>query len=345
MIDIMDSGTKPSDAIEVPDAPPLPGLTFRRFRGEEDLKAFVDVYEASRPVDGFSWIMTLDEIQNQYEHLLNTDVDKDVVVVQHEDRVIGYSQQNWVEELEAIAFRHQQFLLPEWRGKGIRLAMLHRCEARSREVAATLPVDKKMQMSTWLCEGEAPWIAKLEEEGHYPARYFHEMVRDLREPIEDRPLPEGLEVRPVPEEDHRRVFFAANEALRDHWAGREWTEEDYQEFMNDPIIDPSLWVVAYDGDEVAGTVLNWVHHEENERMDRKWGYTEIITVRRPYRGQGLAKALITMSMRMLRDMGMEEANLGVDNQNPSGALGLYTGLGYRNIKTYMIHRKDLDVVE
>ncbi|UCC92818.1 MAG: GNAT family N-acetyltransferase [Thermoplasmata archaeon] len=339
----MDQEPTPSDHIAVRDAPPLPGLTFRRYRGEGDLPSFVDVYETSRPVDGFSWIMTLDEITNQYEHLLNTDLERDVVVVEMDDQVIGYSQQNWVEELEAIAFRHQQYLVPEWRGKGIRRAMLAHCEERAREVAAAMSSDKKKEMSTWLCEDETGWTSLLEERGHAPVRYFHEMVRDLRQPIEDRPLPVGLEVRPVPEADHRKVFFAANEALKDHWAGREWTEEDYQEFMNDPVIDPAMWVVAYDGDEVAGTVLNWIHHEENERMGRKWGYTEIITVRRPYRSRGLAKALITISMRMLRDLGMEEANLGVDTQNPSGALGLYTGLGYRNIKTYMIHRKGLGV--
>ena len=337
----MTTNTKSSDIIEVRNAPPVPGLTFRRYRGEEDLPAFVDVYEACRQVDGFSWIVTLEELQNAYRHLLNCDPDRDVVVVEQDGEVIGYSQQNWVEELDSIAFRHQQHLQPDWRGRGIRRAMLGHCEARAREVATTLPKEKPKQLSTWLCEDEKALITLLEAEGHSPARYFFEMVRDLREPIEDRPFPEGLEVRPVPEEDHRKVFFAASEALKDHWAGREWTEEDYQEFMDDPIIDPALWVVAYDGDEVAGTVLNWVHVEENERLGRKWGYTEIITVRRPYRGKGLAKALITRSMVMLKELGMEVANLGVDTENPSGALGLYTGLGCRNIKTYLIHRKDL----
>ena len=337
----MTTKANPSELIKVRDAPPVPGLTFRRYRGEEDLPAFAQVYEACRDVDVFSWIVTVEELQNAYRHLLNCDPDRDVVVVEHEGDVIGYSQQNWVEELDAIAFRHQQHLHPDWRGRGIRMAMLRHCEARAREVAATLPQGKPMQLSTWLCEDEKALIALLEAEGHSPARYFFEMVRDLREPLEDRPLPEGLEVRPVPEEDHRRVFFAANEALKDHWAGREWTEVDYQEFMNDPIIDPALWVVAYDGDEVAGTVLNWVHEEENERLGRKWGYTEIITVQRPYRGKGLAKALITRSMLMLKGMGMEVANLGVDTENPSGALGLYTGLGYHTIKSYLIHRKDL----
>ncbi len=343
MRSIMDSSHSPSDIIEVPDAPPVPGLTFRRYRGEEDLPAFVEVYEASRPVDGFSWIVTLEDIRNHYDHLLNTDLERDVLVVELDGRVIGYSQQNWVEELDAVAFRHQQYLLPERRGRGIRRAMLARCEARAREVAATLDIDRRMQMSTWLCEDEVSWAERLERAGHSPARYFYEMVRDLREPIEERPLPEGLEVRPVPEKDHRKVFLAANEAELDHWAGRVWTEEDFQSFMNNPVTDPSLWMVAYDGEEVAGTVLNWVNHEENEQMERLWGYTEVIAVRRPYRGMGLAKALITRSMRMLKGMGMEFANLGVDTENPSGALGLYKGLGYQVLKSYMVYRKDLEV--
>jgi GNAT superfamily N-acetyltransferase len=293
----MTEEARPPDSIQVPDAPPLPGLTFRHYRGEEDLARFCDVYEACRKVDGFSWIVTLEELQNEFQHLQNLDVDRDIVVVEHEGEVIGYTKQSWVTELDnTIAYRHQQFLRPERRGHGIRRAMLHYCEDRALQVASDRPKGMKHQMSTWLCEEEKDLIAMLGQEGHAPARYFYEMVRDLREPIEDRPLPQGLEVRPVPEEDHRKVFFAANEALKDHWAGREWTEEDYQEFMNDPIIDPALWVVAYDGDQVAGTVLNWVHHEENLRLGRKWGYTEIITVRRPYRGKGLAKALITMSM-------------------------------------------------
>jgi ribosomal protein S18 acetylase RimI-like enzyme len=48
-------------------------------------------------------------------------------------------------------------------------------------------------------------------------------------------------------------------------------------------------------------------------------------------------------MLMLRDMGMEFANLGVDTENLSGALRLYEGLGYEKIKTYMIYGKDLEV--
>ena len=38
--------------------------------------------------------------------------------------------------------------------------------------------------------------------------------------------------------------------------------------------------------------------------------------------------LIAESLRVLRDRGMTSAALGVDADNPSGALGLYEGLGF-----------------
>jgi mycothiol synthase len=34
------------------------------------------------------------------------------------------------------------------------------------------------------------------------------------------------------------------------------------------------------------------------------------------------------ALRRLKDAGMEEAMLGVDADNPTGALGLYEGLGF-----------------
>jgi hypothetical protein len=39
---------------------------------------------------------------------------------------------------------------------------------------------------------------------------------------------------------------------------------------------------------------------------------------------------------------MEHANLGVDSENPSGAMSLYTGLGYKPVKTWTILHKLLE---
>jgi ribosomal protein S18 acetylase RimI-like enzyme len=154
-------------------------------------------------------------------------------------------------------------------------------------------------------------------------------------------MPDGLEVRPVSSEQVREVWEAAAEAFRDHWGNIEPSEEEYQKFLADPITEPSLWMVAWDGDQVAGSVLNFLHRQENEEYQRKRGYTEGISVRRPYRKRGLATALLTRSLQMFKEMGMDEAALGVDSQNLSGAFRVYERAGFRLYKRQTIYRKSL----
>ena len=62
--------------------------------------------------------------------------------------------------------------------------------------------------------------------------------------------------------------------------------------------------------EVAGTVLNFIHEEENREYGRKRGYTETICVRRPFRRRGLARALIARSFQVLKDSGNGRGGLG-----------------------------------
>jgi ribosomal protein S18 acetylase RimI-like enzyme len=63
-------------------------------------------------------------------------------------------------------------------------------------------------------------------------------------------------------------------------------------------------------------------------MGVRRGWLEHISVRAPWRRRGLARAMTAESLRRLRDAGMTEAMLGVDADNPTGALGLYQRLGF-----------------
>ena len=54
----------------------------------------------------------------------------------------------------------------------------------------------------------------------------------------------------------------------------------------------------------------------------------------------MAPALLTRSLQMFKDMGMDHAALGVDTQNPNGALNLYESVGFRVEKSYTIYWKE-----
>ena len=228
--------------------------------------------------------------------------------------------------------------------------MLRFNERRLREIAAeqiednTLAADIRRYFETYADEGETGKQALFLDEGYKAVRYDFSMVRQLSEPVEVTPLTQGIEVRPALPEHYRAIWEAAEEAFRDHWGYIPETETDYQRFLNSPTFDPSLWKVGWDGDQVAGSVLNFMNADENEEYKRKRGYTEGISVRRQWRKRGLATGLITRSLKMFQEMGMTEAALGVDTQNLSGALQLYERVGFRQVKQSTTYRKELEIV-
>ena len=89
-------------------------------------------------------------------------------------------------------------------------------------------------------------------------------------------------------------------------------------------------------------VRGYINDEENEAYHRKRGYVENISTRRPWRRRGLARALIGATIAALRERGMSEGALGVDSENPSGALRLYESCGFVAVSRNASYSKPLD---
>jgi mycothiol synthase len=338
------SAKQPVDnTIIIPDAPAIPGLTFRHFRGEADYPAMLSVIEGCKKADGVERTDSVENIARNYRHLTNCDPYQDMLLVEVDGQLIGYGRVFWEKELEGKRrYMHFTFLLPQWRGRGIRRSMLRHNERRLHEIAAGHPLDGPRVFEAWAADTETHWATLLLEEGYEPARYGLTMVRPDLENIPDLPLPDGLEVRPVQPEHIPIIWAAAKEAFRDHWGYSEDEWDDYlASWRESPTFEPGLWQVAWEGDQVAGMVQNYIDEEENQEYGRKRGWTEGICVRRPWRRQGVARALIARSFRLLKELGMTEAALGVDADNLNGALQLYKCMGFREIKRDTTYRKPL----
>jgi mycothiol synthase len=331
-----------TEYISITEAPQIPGLRFRGFRGEEDFPKMLAVIDGSKDMDGIERSETLEDITNNYKYLTNCDPFTDMLFTEVNGQPVAYNRVFWYQEENGPRiYTVFGFLLPEWRRKGIGTAMLRWGEARLRVIAADHPKEGPHYFQSFVTDTEKGTIALLEAEGYQAIRYGFEMVRDLSEPFPAAPMPAGLEVRPVEEKHLRAIWEAAVEAFRDHWGYAPPKEDEYQQMLADPHFDPSIWKIAWDGDQVAGMVQNFVNQNENEEYERLRGYTEGICVRRPWRKRGLAKSLIVQSMQMFKEMGMTETALGVDAENTSGALYLYKSCGYKVVKQSTTFRKEM----
>jgi mycothiol synthase len=308
-----------------------PGLELRAFT-EADLAPMVETFNLGSEADGIEERIGVDDLRNWLGHPSeHFDAASDVVVAVVDDQVVGYGSTDWVDtNLDGLReYRSRGHVHPDWRRRRIGTAILAHNEARAREISARHDVDRPRVLGSWAADRRVGAVALMRDFGYQPVRYFFDMVRPTLDDIVVPPMPDGLEVRPVEGPAALRQLFDADvEAFMDHWGGFDASDASFRQWIEQPDFDPSLFVVAWDGDEITGGVQNIINAHENAALNRKRGLLDSVFVRRPWRRRGLASALVGRSLVALRDRGMTSAWLGVDADNPLGALGVYERAGF-----------------
>jgi ribosomal protein S18 acetylase RimI-like enzyme len=330
--------------IVLPDASDIAGLNFRRWRGEADIPSLVDVCNAARRAEDNPDVATVDRMSNDYANLTNCDPARDLLIAEVEGAVVAYARVEWEDQNDGdrtyICFG---FVHPDWRRRGLGRTMLHHNERRLREIATGHQFASTTYVSSWSEDKNPGNAALLEMEGYYRYRSFFRMVRPNLENVDQEPLPEGLEIRPVEQDQLWPLFLADNEAFRDHFGGIDVSEAAFRRWTGDASFDPSMFVVAWDGDDIAAAVTNSIDPLENELHGYRRGLLDSVFTRRAWRKRGVARALISRSLVLLRDRGMTSAQLGVDADNPNAALHLYESTGFRVEQSGSAWRKDWDL--
>jgi mycothiol synthase len=310
-------------------APPIAGLTERHYR-QGDAPVVHELVTRNDIADDVPWRASVEEIESWLSRRNdNFDPTRDMRLVEVDGRPVAYWQVEWVDTTDGLReYRIGCAVDPDWRGRGIGVWMLGQAEAYARERAGALPSDRRHFFGNWQADSAKQAIRLVKRHGYEPVRYFFDMVRPTLDGIVEHPLPAGLECRPVSEDQHRQLWEADVEAFQDHWGGFDSSPERLEEWKRDPKWDPSLFVVAWDGDEIAGGVINEINATENAAFNRQRGWLASVFVRRPWRRRGLGRALVGRSLVVFRARGMTSAGLGVDAANPTGALRLYEEAGF-----------------
>ncbi|PVZ53528.1 GNAT family N-acetyltransferase [Arthrobacter sp. H-02-3] len=243
---------------------------------------------------------------------------------------------------------------PAWQGSGIGTELLGWMEQRTRErfvedaaaaggVAEAGAVEPHPRLRLYMEEKHQHQAALFAGSGYTIVRYYNEMHRPLNQALPDGVLDPGLELLTFGPALHEPVRLAHNDAFRDHWGSEPRDEEGWGFVVNDPQARPDLSGVVLERSTgtVAGYQLATYDAEGALARGYREGYTELLGVRRDFRGRGIAQVLLADAMRRFAAAGMDVASLDVDSENPTGALALYLKMGYSAVNRSMAWDKDL----
>lgn len=229
--------------------------------------------------------------------------------------------------------------------QAVALYLLEWGEERARQAIDRCPPEARVSFKSGTLSTCKPDKALLETFGMTPLRCFSRMMITLQEEPQVPVLPNGISIRTFNYPDELpRLVAARDEAWRDHFGYVERPlEENLKEWRhwleNDKLFDPSLWYLAIDNE--SGEIASIVLCRREEWGNPDCGYVNIVATRRPWRGRGLAQALLQHGFRELWQRGRNVITLYVDDSSPTGATRLYERVGMHINRQYIQYEKEL----
>lgn len=333
--------------MEILDAPDIAGLEFRHARGEQDVDALHAVHLGRIAHDRLTSLSLSESMpsRERLQQVLSQAVAENRLdrwlVAQIDDLVVGYSQFiSWPEADGTWVYLTLGWVLPEWRGKGIGTAMLHWTEDRIRQLAAAEHPGDKIELAANASSTETEATALLLHEGYHAVYTVLDMVLDASTPAPAHPLPAGVEVRPALLDHYHIIAASIHEAYQHEYDDGRFNE-DYSADINlarlkDPRHDPTLWQIAWDGDQVAGQVLPLIENGAAEVFE--------VSVRPAWRRRGLARGLLSRALHSVRERGIDVIRLRTVKDFRTRAKDLYHSVGFRVVKEFPRYRKPFSSV-
>jgi mycothiol synthase len=181
--------------------------------------------------------------------------------------------------------------------------------------------------------GDLPAAAALARTAGFERfRALWQMHRSLREPLDQPVLPAGRALRTfVPGQDEDDWLGLNGRAFAKHPEQGGWTRHDLELREREPWFDPAGFFIAERGGQMAGFHWTKVHGSD-------LGEVYVVGVDPAEQGSGLGRALTLAGLRHLRDLGVAQAMLYVDEDNVP-AIRMYEGLGFTRTTVDAMYRR------
>jgi mycothiol synthase len=225
------------------------------------------------------------------------------------------------------------WVAPNHHESGLERELLARAERQARALGQAAG-DHSIALFAQATSAHPATQQALLQSGFVVTSIYEEMELALPMPPMNPDVVSGIEIRPFAAgQDATVVYRADEEAFQDQCGhtARSFEQWSRRLTQSEAPADPALWLIAWDGGEVAGAALGevikgvgWIHH---------------LFVRRPWRRRGLGAALTRSAAVAFARQGVGVVRLNVDGQSLTNAHELYRRVGFRVVSDYTNYEK------
>ncbi|MBI5666889.1 MAG: GNAT family N-acetyltransferase [Chloroflexi bacterium] len=264
-----------------------------------------------------------------------------LLILSPDDRALGYADV-W-DKARPVTPWLSVFLPPGDDALAVGARLMTWGEARAQQAIGRAPEGTRVALRCGAGSTYEPLKQVFENAAFVCVRHSFRMVIELDSPPPQPVWPEGITVRSaVMGQDERAILQAQRESFRDHWG---YVEEPFEDDLRrwlykwqaEGNFDPSLWLLAMDGDTIAGISLCRPHLNGQEDM----GWVSTLGVTRPYRRRGIGLALLHHTFQEFYRRGKRRVGLGVDASSLTGAVRLYEQAGMHVALRFDLYEKEL----
>jgi len=296
----------------------------------EDLEATVALVNACALYDGGVPELTTTDLRQEWQTM---EVARQTrLIVDGDGALVAYVE---LMDKEPTRISVYGCVAPLHRGRGLGSAIVRWTEEAAYLRLPAAPAGARVSIGNWSQAADKSAAALFANMGYALVRRFWRMEIAMEETPPTPVFPHNVVLRTFQRgQDDRAVFEALEESFSDHWGHLPGNFEEFRHHRIDVAdLDPTLWLLAMDGDEIAGFSLC--------SQDEHAGWVHMLGVRRAWRRRRLGRALLHASFTAFYARGMHTVKLGVDAASLTGATHLYEKGGMHVTATRDRYEKEL----
>jgi len=293
-----------------------------------DFPAIAALLTAVFTHDKIPIVQTVEEVEEEFSGD-SCRLDHDVMVVEVGSQIAGIAYTIFLPS-ETKEERCYIFggVLPDFRKNGVGTALMtwavKHGEQLLQSTGRTIPKFLRAHVSR-LNESAAKLFAQFQL---HPVRFEEDLIIDLDSIHEPQPAA-NYSIIPWSNSRNAEAHSVKDLAFRDHWGSTPTSDENWEKLVTGSTArtEHSFFAVA-PADKIIGLLLTHRYESDDELLGKKIGWIDKLCTLSEFRNQAVAKNLIAHALAKYKAIGLTHAALTVDTQNPTGAHGLYSKLGF-----------------